>query len=239
MSKSKLPVNKKDHKGHKVTAQERDEIRKVNARKKMFVWVDDHKIIERGRRKFLIAYAVHGTISAACKAAGISNSQYYHWKKAAEGPEPSELDKKFLEAFREAEEIAFDSMEEACRVRAVEGVDEPVYQQGELVGYKRNYSDSLLMFRMKAKRPHQYRDNAAPQQIQYVGADGRPAALPAPQVNIQQNNVLTSPERMNDILELARKFNLIPALLQDLPAPTADEELVAVPAKEDPDGSGD
>jgi hypothetical protein len=103
---------------------------------------------------------------------------------------------------------------------------------------KRVYSDTLLMFRMKAKRPQQYRDNAAPQQIQYVDKEGRPQSLPSPQVNLQQNNILATPERMNDVLELARKFNLMPTLMLDLPAPTADEELVALPNKEDPDGSG-
>lgn len=217
---------------------EKEKIRRESARKKMFVWVDDHGITDRLRRRFLIAYAVHGTISTACKAAGISNSCYYQWKKAAEKDNADESDKAFLEAFREADEIAFDSMEEEARRRAVDGVDEPVYQAGRLVGMKRVYSDTLLIFRMKAKRPAQYRDNA-PQQIQYIGPDGRPAALPAPQVNIQQNNLMTSPERLNDVLELARKFNLMPMLLQDLPAPKDDEEIVALPVQEGPDAAGD
>ena len=239
MSRKKAPekkaVSPKDHKGIKVSLPEKEKIRREQARRKMFVWVDDHGITDRLRRRFLIAYAVHGTISASCKAAGISNSQYYHWKHAAEGEDAREEDKKFLEAFKEAEEVAFDSMEEEARRRAVDGVDEPVYQTGRLVGMKRVYSDTLLMFRMKAKRPQQYRDNAAPQQIQYVDAAGRPAALPSPQINLQQNNILSSPERINEVLELARKFNLMPMLLQDLPAPTADEEIVAVSDKEDLD----
>ena len=52
-------------------------------------------------------------------------------------------------------EIVLES--EATR-RAVEGVDEPIYQSGMLVGYKRRYSDLLLIFLLKATNPQKYRD---------------------------------------------------------------------------------
>ena len=47
---------------------------------------------------------------------------------------------------------------EAIR-RAVEGVEKPVYQGGELVGYVREYSDTLLIFLLKGGKPHKYREN--------------------------------------------------------------------------------
>jgi hypothetical protein len=38
--------------------------------------------------------------------------------------------------------------------RAVKGCRKPVYQGGQLVGYVREFSDLLLIFLIKAARPH-------------------------------------------------------------------------------------
>lgn len=43
--------------------------------------------------------------------------------------------------------------------RAVDGVRQPIYQKGQLVGTKREYSDGLAMFLAKARRPHKYRES--------------------------------------------------------------------------------
>lgn len=51
------------------------------------------------------------------------------------------------------------SLEAEARRRAMDGVDEPVYHKGEVVGHVRKYSDTLLIFLLKAHRPHKYRDN--------------------------------------------------------------------------------
>jgi hypothetical protein len=40
----------------------------------------------------------------------------------------------------------------------VVGVERPVYQGKDLVGTIREFSDSLLMFGLKAKRPEVYRE---------------------------------------------------------------------------------
>lgn len=47
-------------------------------------------------------------------------------------------------------------LEEAAIERAVEGVDEPIYYQGEHVGDKKKYSDDLLKFLMQANNPTKY-----------------------------------------------------------------------------------
>lgn len=47
-------------------------------------------------------------------------------------------------------------LEEAAVERAVEGVDEPIYYQGEHVGDKKKYSDDLLKFLMQANNPEKY-----------------------------------------------------------------------------------
>ena len=53
-----------------------------------------------------------------------------------------------------------DRMERECDRRAVEGNLRPIYYKGQRVGAVREYSDNLLMFRMKALASNKYRDNA-------------------------------------------------------------------------------
>ena len=55
--------------------------------------------------------------------------------------------------------------------RAREGVDEPVFYQGEHCCNVRRYSDTLLIFMLKARKPDVYRERAS---IQHTGANGGP-----------------------------------------------------------------
>lgn len=51
-----------------------------------------------------------------------------------------------------------DKLQTAAIKRAVDGVEEPVYYKGEMVGSVTKYSDPLLMFLMKAHAPDLYGD---------------------------------------------------------------------------------
>ncbi len=68
-------------------------------------------------------------------------------------------DPAFKAQLAEAKDAGADVLEEEIRRRAVEGVEEPVYYQGEIVGHVRKYSDILLIFAAKAARPEKFRDN--------------------------------------------------------------------------------
>ena len=46
-------------------------------------------------------------------------------------------------------------LEDEARRRAVDGVDEPVFQQGKQVGTIRKHSDTLLIFLLKGIRPQE------------------------------------------------------------------------------------
>jgi hypothetical protein len=52
-----------------------------------------------------------------------------------------------------AQQIGWASLEGEAYRRAVEGVEVPIYQQGELVGHRTEYSDSLLSLMLKARVP--------------------------------------------------------------------------------------
>lgn len=69
-------------------------------------------------------------------------------------------DPQFAEAWEEAVEAGVDLLEEEIRRRAVSGVDRPVFQKGECVGFVREYSDSLAAMMLQGRRRRVYGRNA-------------------------------------------------------------------------------
>ncbi len=107
------------------------------------------------RKRFLQVLADTCNVTTACAAAKLSRSQVYGLR----GRDPG-----FRQAMEEAIEAAADTLEAEARRRAVDGVEQPVFFQGEQCGASRRYSDSLLMFLLKAHRPAKFREHpiAAP-----------------------------------------------------------------------------
>jgi hypothetical protein len=90
-----------------------------------------------------------GNVSRACEAAGLSRQTAYEWRSA---------DKDFAERWDETVEAGTDELEEEARRRAFAGVDEPVFYQGDECGTVRKYSDTLLIFLLKGRKPDKYRE---------------------------------------------------------------------------------
>lgn len=86
----------------------------------------------------------------SCRKANVSRRCAYRHKG---------IDEKFATRWADAIENAVDIMELEARRRAVKGTDKPVFQRGEQVGTIREYSDTLLMFLLKANKPEKFRDN--------------------------------------------------------------------------------
>jgi hypothetical protein len=100
---------------------------------------------------FLAAFAkTGGSIIRAAKAAGVSRNSHYHWIKA---------DPVYQEAFADARHEIIETLEAECDRRGRDGYEEPVFYQGEQCGTIRKFSDTLLIFRLKALCPAAYRDN--------------------------------------------------------------------------------
>lgn len=92
----------------------------------------------------------HGaTVSDSCKAAGVHRSTAYRYRDA---------DPEFESAWHEVEERSTEQLEAEAFRRAVKGVQKPIYHQGKRVGSVREYSDQLLVFLLKARRPETYRE---------------------------------------------------------------------------------
>ena len=73
----------------------------------------------------------------------------YNYRKAF-----PDFDQKWIEA----KQAYVERLEAESDRRAVEGYDQPVFYKGEQCGTTKKYSDSLLMFRLKAEAPDKYRE---------------------------------------------------------------------------------
>jgi hypothetical protein len=101
------------------------------------------------RSTFLAALEASGNVSASARRAGVGRATAYRHRQA---------ESEFRSGWDQAIEVATDLLEGEARRRALEGWEEPVFYQGEICGHIRKYSDTLIMFLLKAYRP-QFRDN--------------------------------------------------------------------------------
>ncbi len=103
---------------------------------------------------FLEALHNGAPISLAAKAAAYGRTSIYQWRKD---------DPDFAAAWDEALDEGTDLLEDEALRRAKDGVDEPRFYEGRICGYVRKYSDTLLIFLLKARRPEKYADRAGHQ----------------------------------------------------------------------------
>ena len=84
----------------------------------------------------------HGDMSSAASAAGVSVASVHFWM---------EEDDKAAGRLKLAQMIGWSRLESAAYERAVKGIEEDVWYQGQVVGSKRVYSDGLLSQMLKAR----------------------------------------------------------------------------------------
>jgi hypothetical protein len=101
------------------------------------------------KKRFLEHFRQWGILQTAANYAGVHRVTVWRWQ---------ERDPAFSAAFHQAIEQSNEVFEAEAGRRGVEGVEKPVYQGGELVGHVREYSDTLLIFLLKARKPEKYRD---------------------------------------------------------------------------------
>lgn len=98
---------------------------------------------------FLAHLAESGNVKASCRKAGVSRQTAYLHRAQ---------DDEFAQAWEHALTVATSLLEDEAWRRAVRGVSEPVYFKGDKVGSVRRYSDTLLIFLLKAHNPQKYRE---------------------------------------------------------------------------------
>ena len=109
-------------------------------------------IAARKRRVFLKVLAQTASVSVAAKACGYQDtSTLQAYRRDNED---------FGDLWNEALEAAANVLEHEAIRRAVDGVLEPTFYKGVVVGHTRKYSDSNLQFMLRGMKPDTYRENA-------------------------------------------------------------------------------
>ena len=99
------------------------------------------------KEAFLAAYVETASTRRAAKASGIERKSHWLWLRD---------DPAYVAAFERAREMAICTLEDEATERAM-GWEEPIFHEGEQVGTRRKYSDTLLIFRLNGEMPSKYR----------------------------------------------------------------------------------
>jgi hypothetical protein len=124
---------------------------------------------KRAQTLFITAVAAGKTQDAAAAGTGYSRRSFLDLRKDSEA---------FAALFADAYEAGADVLEEEAIRRAVTGVTEPLVNHGRVVRDDdgnvltvTRFSDQLLMFMLKARRPERFRES---HRVEHTGADGGP-----------------------------------------------------------------
>lgn len=142
------------------------------------------KFDETAQEIFLATYATCGNLCASADAAGVA-------------PGTVTRHRDLHDDFRELYNTAYDRFRAGLQAeglrRALDGVIEPVYQQGRRVGFKRVYSDQLLTLYLKAHNP-EFRDKLSIDAKVDAGVLVIPGIVTDPQKWLEKFSVKQLPE---------------------------------------------
>jgi hypothetical protein len=120
------------------------------------------------RAEFLRSLEQGWSVTHAAARAGRHRRRFYDVR---------EQDEAFRVQWDEALEAGTCVLEDEARRRAVDGIEDFVLDKFGVEHPKRVYSDNLLMFLLRARRPDVYRENA--QRLELTGRNGGPVELTA------------------------------------------------------------
>lgn len=114
------------------------------------------------RDAFLLALEETANVSKSCKKAKLPRRTAYEWR---------DDDPTFKSEWDAALDRATDAIEDEAIRRATEGTLKPVFYKGSKCGTIREYSDTLLIFMLKARRPEKFKERVT---NEHIGAGGGP-----------------------------------------------------------------
>jgi hypothetical protein len=129
---------------------------------------------------FLDALSDTANVSAAAKKVRVSRGHMYRLR---------DEDIEFAAAWDEAVKLGTAALEDEAVRRAKDGTLKPVFYRGEKVGTIREYSDTLLIFLLKARDPDKYAERV---KKEVTGPGGGP---------IQQQTHITSTAEFQEVLK--------------------------------------
>jgi hypothetical protein len=106
-------------------------------------------VTQQKKERFIEALSRTANVTAACEIVGLPRMRAYYWRSC---------DPVFCAGWDEALERGLDALEDEVMRRAKDGIAEPIYCKGRVVGETRRYSDRLAMFILKSRRPEVWGD---------------------------------------------------------------------------------
>ena len=113
------------------------------------------------QRAFIEALADTGSVEAACKAVDMSTVGAYHLRRQPGAEE-------FRAAWEAALQLGVQRIEDVVMDRALNGVEEPLYSYGKLIGTRTRYNDRLLMFILRNRAPERFAAGGGPKGLNAV-----------------------------------------------------------------------
>lgn len=113
------------------------------------------------QRGFIEALADTGSVEAAARTVNMSSVGAYHLRRQP-GAE------SFRAAWEAALQLGVQRIEDVVMDRALNGVEEPLYSYGKLVGTRTRYNDRLLMFILRNRAPERFAAGGGPKGLNAV-----------------------------------------------------------------------
>ena len=114
------------------------------------------------------------SVSKSAWAAGVVEGTVRYWRNQSRITlqEDGTYTDDFCVRWDEAWDAGVEKLEDEATRRALHGVEKPVYQGGVLVGTTTEYSDTLLTFALRGKKPDRYNT----ERHELTGRNGAPIA---------------------------------------------------------------
>ncbi|NHR05737.1 terminase [Chromobacterium haemolyticum] len=138
------------------------------------------KLTAEKMARFLEVLSNTANVSAAAKTIRVSRGHLYEVRAGNDD---------FAAAWDEAVKLGTSALEDEAVRRATEGTLKPVFYKGQKCGTIREYSDTLLIFLLKARDPDKYADRV---RKELTGPGGGP---------IQQQTQLSSVAEFQEVLK--------------------------------------
>lgn len=118
------------------------------------------------QRDFIEALADTGSVAAACKHVNMTTVGAYRIRRLPEGA-------SFRAAWDAAIDLGVRRLEDVAMERALNGVEEPFYAYGNLVGTRKRYNDRLLMFMLRNRAPERFGASVGGASLKGLNAVGK------------------------------------------------------------------
>ncbi len=113
------------------------------------------------QRGFIEALADLGSVEAAARAVDMSSVGAYQLRRQPGAD-------SFRAAWESALQLGVQRIEDVAMDRALNGVEEPLYSYGKLVGSRTRYNDRLLMFILRNRAPERFAAGGGPKGLNAV-----------------------------------------------------------------------